>query len=81
MKNEKLILESLQTLVANASKTNETLASFSAFIAKRLPGLSEKEKEDLIKRSASLLTEAKNQQKQVANIETALKTYGEEKKH
>jgi hypothetical protein len=72
MKNKELILESLQSLVLHAAKTDERLASFTALISKRLPGLSKKEQTELIERSACMLADVKKYQAQVVKLETAL---------
>jgi uncharacterized protein YbaP (TraB family) len=73
LKNEELILESLLTLTADASKTSEAVGSFAAFLAKRTPGLTKREQQLFVTSAASLLTRAKEQQKQIAKLETALK--------
>jgi hypothetical protein len=70
--NEELILESLQSLVLHAAKTDERLAGFTALLEKRLPGLSKKEQEQFVERAASLLADAKKLQAQVVRIETAI---------
>ena len=79
VKNEEIILESLQSLVLHAAKTDERLASFTALLSKRLPGLSKREQEQFIERAASLLADAKKQQAQVVKLEKVIATLRDEK--
>jgi hypothetical protein len=72
VKNEEVILESLQALVLHAAKTDERLAAFAVLLSNRLPSLSKKEQAELIERSANLLAEAKKEQEQVRKIESAI---------
>ena len=81
MINEELILESVQTLFQQASKTTEVLSGFAFFLSKRFPGLSEKERAMFAENSATLLADAKAQQERIVKLEAALKGYRQAKKN
>jgi hypothetical protein len=70
--NDEIILESLQSLVLHAARTDERLAAFTVLLSKRLSGLSKKEQEELVERSVSLLADAKKEHAQVVKIEKAI---------